>query len=98
MQFNLNVTPVTLLNFGGTAQKEIKICFQPSWRVVSNLGLNHMISIQLVAIATFCFATRNTLLDFSATAQNEIGFPIRVGRFVFYVGRLMKGQYRPSST
>ena len=42
------------------------------------------ISIQLVAIATFCFATRNTLLDFSATAQNEIGFPIRVGRFVFY--------------
>ena len=42
------------------------------------------VSIQLVAIATFCFATRNTLLDFSATAQNEIGFPIRVGRFVFY--------------
>ena len=27
MQFNLNVTPVTLLNFGGTAQKEIEICF-----------------------------------------------------------------------
>ena len=24
---NLNVTPVTLLNFGGTAQKEIEICF-----------------------------------------------------------------------
>ena len=39
-----------------------------------------------------------TLLDFSAIAQNEIGFPIRFGRFVFYVGRLMKGQYRPSST
>ena len=56
------------------------------------------VSIQVVAIATFCFATRNTLLDFSATAQNEIGFPIRVGRFVFYVGLLMKGQYRPSST
>ena len=56
------------------------------------------VSIQLVAIATFCFATRNTLLDFSATAQNEIGFPIRFGRFVFYNGRLMKGQYRPSST
>ena len=54
--------------------------------------------IQLVAIATFCFAKRNTLLDFSATAQNEIGFPIRVGRFVFYLVRLMKGQYRPSST
>ena len=60
MQFNLNGTPATLLNFGGTAQKEIEICFQSSWRVVSNLGLNHMISIQLVAIATFCFATRNT--------------------------------------
>ena len=98
MQFNLNVTPVTLLNFGGTAQKEIEICFQCSCRVVSNLGLNHMISIQLVAIATFCFTTRNTLLDFSASAQNEIGFPIRVGRFVFYPGVLMKGQYRPSST
>ena len=27
-EFNLNVTPVTLLNFGGTAQKEIEICFQ----------------------------------------------------------------------
>ena len=88
---------MTLLNFGGTTQKEIEICFQSSWRVVSNLGLNHMISIQLTAIATFCFTTRNTLLDFSATTQKEIGFPIRVGRFVFYLGRLMKGQYRPSS-
>ena len=56
-----------------------------------------VVSIQLVAIATFCFANRNTLLDFSATAQNEIGFPIRVGRFIFYPGLLMKGQYRPSS-
>ena len=56
------------------------------------------VSIQLVAIATFCFATRNILLDFSATAQNEIRFPIRVSRFVFYPGVLMKGQYRPSST
>ena len=56
------------------------------------------ISIQLVAIATFCFATQNTLLDFSATAQNEIGFPIRVGRFVFYLVHVMKGQYKPSST
>ena len=55
------------------------------------------ISIQLVAIANLN-VTPATLLDFSATAQNEIGFPIRVGRFVFYVGRLMKGQYRPSST
>ena len=54
--------------------------------------------IQLVAIATFCFATRNTLLDFSATTQKEIGFPIRVSLFVFYPGVLMKGQCRPSST
>ena len=27
MQFNLNVTPATLLNFGGTAQKEIEISY-----------------------------------------------------------------------
>ena len=49
------------------------------------------ISIQLVAIANLN-VTLATLLDFSATAQNEIGFPIRVGRFVFYLVRLMKGQ------
>ena len=55
------------------------------------------ISIQLVAIENLN-VTPATLLDFSATAQNEIGFPIRVGRFVFYLVRLMKGQYRPSST
>ena len=55
------------------------------------------ISIQLVAIGNLN-VTPATLLDFSATAQNLIGFPVRVGRFVFYVGRLMKGQYRPSST
>ena len=54
------------------------------------------ISIQLVAIANLN-VTPATLLDFSATAQNEIGFPIRVGRFVFYLVYLMKGQYRPSS-
>ena len=66
--------------------------------IVFFLPLKTGISIQLVAIATFCFATRNTLLDFSATAQNEIGFPIRVSRFIFYPGVLMKGQYRPSST
>ena len=97
MEFNLNVTLVTLLNFGGTAQKEIEICFHCSCRVVSNLGLYHMISIQLVAIKNLN-VTSATLLDFSATALNFIGFPIRVGRFVFYVGRLMKGQYRPSCT
>ena len=55
------------------------------------------ISIQLVAIANLN-VTPTTLLDFSATAQNEIGFPIHVSRFVFYPGVLMKGQYRPSST
>ena len=55
------------------------------------------ISIQLVAIANLN-VTPMTLLDFSATAQNESGFPIRVGRFIFYLGRLMKGQYMPSST
>ena len=54
------------------------------------------ISIQHVAIANLN-VTPATLLDFSA-AQNEIAFPIRVGRFVFYLVRLMKGQYRPSST
>ena len=98
MQFNVNVTPATLLNFGGIAQKEIEICFQCSCRVVSNLGLNHMISIQLVAIATFCFATRNTLLDFHATAQNNIGFPIHVGRFIGDLVCVMTGWYLPSST
>ena len=55
------------------------------------------ISVQLVAIANLN-VTLATLLDFSATAQNEIGFPIRVGRFIFYLVRIMKGQYRPSST
>ena len=55
------------------------------------------ISIQIVAIVNLN-VTPTTLLDFSATSQNEIGFPIRVGRFVFYLFRIMKGQYRPSST
>ena len=53
------------------------------------------VSIQLVAIATFFFATRNTLLDFSATAQNEIGFPIRVGRFIGDLVCVMTGCYCP---
>ena len=55
------------------------------------------ISIQLVAIANLNVSPA-TLLDFRVTAQNEIGFPIRVSRFVFYPGVLMKGQYRPLST
>ena len=65
--------------------------------IVFFLPLKIGISIQLVAIENLNI-TPATLLDFSATAQNLIGFPIRVGRFIFYVGRLMKGQYRPSST
>ena len=70
------------------------------WQVIVSFfaSVKTGVSIQLIAIATFCFATRNTLLDFSATAPNEIGFPIRVGRFVFYLVRIMKGQYKPSST
>ena len=56
------------------------------------------VSIQFVSIVTFCFASRNTLLDFSATAQNEIGFPIRVGRLVVDLVSVMTGWYLPSST
>ena len=55
------------------------------------------ISIQLVAIANLN-VTPATLLDFSATAQNEIGFPIRVGRFVRDLVCVMTGLYLPSST
>ena len=50
------------------------------------------ISIQLVAIANLN-VTPVTLLDFSATAQNEIGFPIRVGRFVRDLVCVMTGWY-----
>ena len=69
------------------------------WPVIDSFfaSVKTGISIQLVALANLN-VTPATLLDFSATAQNEIGFPIHVGRFVFYVGCLMKGQYRPSST
>ena len=55
------------------------------------------ISIQLVAIANLN-VTPATLLDFSATAQNEIGFPIRVGRFVRDLVCIMTCWYFPSST
>ena len=55
------------------------------------------ISIQLVAIANLN-VTPATLLDFSATAQNEIGFPIRVGRFVRDLVCVMTGRHLPSST
>ena len=55
------------------------------------------ISIQLVAIVNLN-VTPATLLDFSATAQNEIGFPIRVGRFIGDLVCIMTGWYLPSST
>ena len=55
------------------------------------------VSIQLVAIANLN-VTPATLLDFSATAQNEIGFHIRVGRFVRDLVCVMTGWYLPSST
>ena len=55
------------------------------------------ISIRLVAIANLN-VTPATLLDFSATSQNEIGFPIRVGRFVHDLVCVMIGWYLPLST
>jgi len=55
------------------------------------------VSIQLVAIANLN-VTPAPLLDFSATAQNEIGFPIRVGSFVGDLVCVMTGWYLPSST
>ena len=55
------------------------------------------ISIQLVAIANLNLS-RMTLLDFTVSAQNEIGFPIRVGRFVRDLVCVMTGWYLPSST
>ena len=57
MQFNLNVTPATLLNFGGTAQKESEICFKSSLRVVSNLGLIHMMVQCALRCCATCFGT-----------------------------------------
>ena len=55
------------------------------------------ISIQLVAIANLN-VTPVTLLDFRVIAQNEIGFPIHVGRFVRDLVCVMTGWYLPSST
>ena len=55
------------------------------------------ISIQLVAKGNLN-VTPASLLDLSATAQNEIGFPIRVGRFVRDLVCVMTGWYLPSST
>ena len=78
----------------------VAVCFiLLCWLVIISFfaSVKTGISVQLVAIENLN-VTLGTLLDFSATAQNEIGFPIHVGRFVFYLGCLMKGQYRPSST
>ena len=78
----------------------VAVCFiLLYWPVIVSffVSIKTGVSIQLVAIANLNVTTA-TLLDFSATAQNEIGFPIRVGRFVFYLVLLMKGQYMPSST
>ena len=55
------------------------------------------ISIQLVAIENLNVSPA-TLLDFRVTAQNEIGFPIRVGRFIHDLVCVMTGWYLPSST
>ena len=67
MQFNLNVTPATLLNFGGTAQKEIEICFQSLWRVVSNLGQERLvptfIHMMLQCPLKCCATCIGTVLD-----------------------------------
>ena len=60
-------------------------------------SVKSVIYIQLVAIANLN-VTPATLLDFSATAQNEIGFPIRVGRFVRDLVCIVTGWYLPSST
>ena len=55
------------------------------------------ISIQLVAIANLNVSPA-TLLDFKVSAQNKIGFPIRVGIFVHDLVCVMTGLYLPSST
>ena len=76
MQYNLNVTPTILLNFGGTAQKEIMdfhicvgISFKSSTRVVSNLGHERSVLafFHMILHCTFiCCATCTVLLlDFS---------------------------------
>ena len=78
----------------------VTVCFiLLYWLVIVSLfaSVKTGISSQLVAIANLN-VTPATLLDFSATAQNEIGFPIRVGRFVGDLVCVMKGWYLPSST
>ena len=69
------------------------------WPVIDSFfaSVKTGISIQLVAIANLN-VTPTSLLDFRVTAQNEIGFPIRVGRFVRDLVCVMTGWYLPSST
>ena len=74
MQLNLNGTPATLLNFGGTAQKEIMdfhicvgISFKSSSRVVSNLGQERsvptFIHMMLQCALRCCATCIGTVLD-----------------------------------
>ena len=80
VQLNLNVTPVTLLNFGGTAQKEIEICFQPSWWVVSNLGLVHMM---VQCALRYCATCIGTILNKCWTEAIELlSFTIKWAKIV----------------
>ena len=67
MQFNLNVTPATFLNFGGTGKKEIMefhicvgISFKSSTQVVSNLGQERLVPTfihMMLQCALRCCAT-----------------------------------------
>ena len=76
----------------------VAVCFiLLYWPVIVSFSVKTGISIQLVAIANLN-VTPATFLDFSATAQNEIGFPIRVGRFIGDLVCVMTGWYLPSST
>ena len=74
MQFNLNGTPTTLLNFGRTTQKEIMdfhicvgISLKSSSRAVSNLGQEMSVPTfihMMVQCALRCCATCiGTVLD-----------------------------------
>ena len=78
----------------------VTVCFILLYRhvIVSIFAtVKTWISIQLVAIANLN-VTPATLLDFSGTAQNEIGFPIHVRRFVRDLVCVMTGWYLPAST
>ena len=69
MPFNLNVTPATLLNFGGTARRSdfhicVGISFKSSSRAISNLGQEmsvptfiHMMLQCALICSTTCIGT-----------------------------------------